>query len=80
MNKCIYCKTESDKVEASGIYYCPNPECTGCGAAWFRSKLKSYKNTGVKTHTVCGQELKYAAGLYNNSREIFNKIYENKND
>lgn len=52
---CYYCSIYHKTVEASGIWYCPNPLCTGPGAAWFRVKLKSYQereSTLGGTHTV----------------------------
>lgn len=40
---CIGCGLYSEKVEAGGIHYCPNPCCSAVGANWFRTKLKSCK-------------------------------------
>ncbi len=48
---CHYCNFRSENVEASGILYCPNAMCTGPGGAWFRHKLKSFKEVGDR-HTV----------------------------
>jgi hypothetical protein len=45
--------------------HCPNPYCHGPGAAFFRSKLKSYKEDGNgNTHTVDEQEYRDAAKRY----------------
>lgn len=30
-SRCYYCHSDSEKVEAGGIYYCPNVFCTGPG-------------------------------------------------
>ena len=73
---CFYCGCHDETVEAGGIFYCPNPHCTGCGVAWFCGKLKSYKPNGNNGYTVDGHEKKFAADLYLNSLEIFNKVYE----
>jgi hypothetical protein len=52
-NTCYYCKLTHATVEAGGVWYCPNPLCTGPGAAWFRASLKSYKEIGQSgKHTV----------------------------
>ena len=40
---CIGCGLASTRVEAGGIWYCPNPACTACGAQPHKRKLKSYK-------------------------------------
>jgi hypothetical protein len=39
---CYYCDLEHPRVEAGGIYYCPNFLCTGPGGAPHRRKLASY--------------------------------------
>lgn len=49
---CYYCHLRHDQVEAGGVWYCPNPLCTGPGGAYFRSKLKSYKEVEDNRHTV----------------------------
>lgn len=48
---CWYCGLHHTKVEASGVWYCPNPLCTGPGGAWFRTTLKSFKDEGQQ-HSV----------------------------
>jgi len=75
--KCISCGLEDNKVEAGGIWHCPNPRCTVSGAAWFRSKLKSFKEIGNR-HTVDENEWQFAADLYERSPEIFKEIYDRK--
>jgi hypothetical protein len=54
---CYYCRLEHKKVEAGGIHYCPNPLCTGPGASYVRSKLKSYRDVGNDRHTVDHAEM-----------------------
>ena len=49
--KCYYCWLSHKKVEAGGIWGCPNKACTGPGNAYFRSQLKSYETSG-DGHTV----------------------------
>lgn len=50
--KCRYCGIEHADVEASGIYYCPNPLCAGAGAACWRAKMRTYRPTVDDRHTV----------------------------
>jgi hypothetical protein len=55
---CHYCGLVDDRVEAGGVYYCPNPLCTGCGAAPHRRKLKSYADDpGDRKHSIDVEEL-----------------------
>lgn len=65
---CYYCGLRHRKVEASGVYHCPNPLCQGPGAASFREKLHSYTEGEDGRHTVDPAEavafgLAYAATL-----------------
>ncbi len=71
---CFYCACHDDKVEAGGMWHCPNPRCGGPGVAWFNRKLKSYKDLGG-SYTIDEAERRYATGLYLSSPEIFNKVY-----
>jgi hypothetical protein len=41
---CFYCGCYDEKVEAGGIYYCPNPNCSGPGIRWFYETLNSFKD------------------------------------
>lgn len=41
---CGACGCCSEKVEAGGIWHCPNPLCKGVGSAWFIRTLNSYRN------------------------------------
>lgn len=59
--QCITCGLVHRKVEAGGIYYCPNPLCRVCGAAWFRASLPSMKENSNGTHTVDAEEWVLAA-------------------
>lgn len=52
IHTCNFCTFKSKKVEASGMWYCPNAYCSGPGGAWFRSKLKSYQENENGEHTV----------------------------
>ena len=55
---CHYCGLTDDRVEAGGVYHCPNPICPGCGAAYWRKELcKSYKDLPNGNHTVDSEEL-----------------------
>lgn len=56
---CHYCGLSHYKVEAGGIYHCPNRLCPGCGAATTREKmkLKSFKNVEDGRYTLDPEEL-----------------------
>lgn len=43
IHTCIGCKLWHEKVECSGIYYCPNPYCRACGASWIAYRCSSKK-------------------------------------
>ena len=40
---CHYCGLSHLKVEAGGVWHCPNITCSGPGNCYFASKLKSAK-------------------------------------
>jgi hypothetical protein len=63
---CFYCHLRHAKVEARGMWHCPNPTCPGPGAHWFRQKLMTYKATGEPNggHTVSDTELRLKARWY----------------
>jgi len=61
---CFYCGLDNDKVEAAGMWYCPNPRCSGPGAAWFRVKLHSYKDGAGGGHSINPGELEIMAEKY----------------
>jgi len=52
---CCSCGYTGPNVEAGGIYYCPNPACTVCGASWFRRDFDSYEESAF-AHTVDDEE------------------------
>lgn len=54
---CYYCGLYDERVEAGGVWYCPNPICQGPGGAWFRRQLKSYREVEGGRHTVDTEEL-----------------------
>jgi len=54
-HQCISCNLRHENVEASGVFYCPNPLCTVTGATYHRSKLKSYREF-ANHHEVDGLE------------------------
>lgn len=58
---CYYCKLKHPKVEAAGIFHCPNKLCTGPGAAYFRRTLQSYKENSDGTHFVDNKEIVHVA-------------------
>ena len=63
--KCYYCTIGHHKdVECGGIYYCPNPLCTGPGGAWCRHKLASYKEEEGGRHSVNWSEWRRVALAY----------------
>lgn len=66
---CFYCGLNNTKVEAGGIWYCPNPMCLGPGAHWFRIKLKSYVESSNDKHTIDLDELQAEALKYISSLE-----------
>jgi len=54
--RCNFCDLVHDKVEAGGLWYCPNPICPGCGAAYHRRKMDSYQEIENGRHTVDPKE------------------------
>jgi hypothetical protein len=55
---CYYCGLTHERVEARGVYHCPNVLCTGCGAATWRRWLPSYRDvSGTMSHTVDDEEM-----------------------
>ena len=68
---CYYCKLADEKVEAGGIWYCPNFTCSGPGAHTHRRKLSSYKENEDGTHTVDDEEwISEAENLLETMKEI----------
>lgn len=63
--RCYYCGLVDSRVEASGVYHCPNVLCMGPGAGYWRSKLKSYAEDGCDhRHTVDAAEAVAVAREY----------------
>lgn len=50
---CFSCGLFHEKVEARGMWHCPNSLCRGSGGAWFRQRLDSYKELYPNgSHTI----------------------------
>jgi hypothetical protein len=67
---CFYCNLFHEKVEAEGIFYCPNALCTGPGGESFRSTLDSYKDIDDKSHCVDEDEWLKKGKQYNKKNNI----------
>ena len=39
IKRCGGCGIQDKRVEAGGVYYCPNPLCAASGAGWVRSQM-----------------------------------------
>jgi hypothetical protein len=69
--KCFYCDLIHPKIEASGIWYCPNALCEGPGGAYFRSTLDSYQELEDEFgHTVDEDEYLTKGRAYNKEHGI----------
>lgn len=68
--ECFSCGIIHPKVEAKGIWHCPNALCRGCGAAWFRNELNSFIDNKDGTHSVCEDEWKKKGKEYNKKNGI----------
>lgn len=55
--ECYYCGLVHAKVEAGGVYYCPNRLCIGPGAWSHRKGLKSYQELTDGGYTVDPQDV-----------------------
>lgn len=51
---CYSCGLSHPKVEAGGLWYCPNPGCRN--AHWFTAKLPSRRDDGPMSYTVDMEE------------------------
>jgi hypothetical protein len=59
---CYFCGLSHKRVEAGGMWFCPNFTCMGPGNHGFRKRnLKSYKEVENQRHTVDDQEWKELA-------------------
>ena len=73
--QCCYCRIEDKTVEAGGIWYCPNPLCSGPGGHWFRCDLDSYALIDIDKHTVNQEEWEARANEYLSARpELYRKV------
>jgi len=69
--KCGFCKIKHKKVEAGGLWYCPNALCNGPGGQWFRRTLSSYEEDEYEsTHIVDEKEWKIKGQKYNEKTRI----------
>ena len=66
---CRYCGVSDRRVEASGMWYCPNVLCTSPGTLWFRSTLPSYKDLGNHEYSVNREELDTLGKEYLKTKE-----------
>jgi hypothetical protein len=76
---CYYCALRHPKVEAGGVWHCPNFACSGPGGATHRMKLKSCTDVGDNRHSVDEQEwhdaaVEYANNLPFRERELAERI------
>jgi hypothetical protein len=67
VTKCFACNLPSKKLEASGIWYCPNALCKGTGGVWFRYKLDSYIEDS-EGHTIDENEWYEKGKVYEEAR------------
>ncbi len=74
IEECFSCKIKHERVEAKGIWHCPNALCNGCGAGWFRQTLDSYKELPDGYHTVDDDEWKKKGKVYNKKNKIKNPL------
>ena len=81
--QCCYCKLEEKSVEAGGIFYCPNPLCSGPGGHWFRRTLDSYALVDIDKHKIDQDEWEKKAneflaarpGLHKKVRKLYENLY-----
>lgn len=52
IHTCRVCRLYHARVEAAGIYHCPNTLCEGPGATHVRYKLKSFREVDSQSHIV----------------------------
>lgn len=60
---CIYCGCHDERVEAGGMWFCPNPLCPGCGTHWFLRTLEWHQETRG-TYEVNREEWERKGRLY----------------
>jgi hypothetical protein len=62
---CLYCTIgHHEDVECGGIYYCPNPLCSGSGGSWMRCQIPSYQEEENGRHSVDWTEWRKRAREY----------------
>jgi hypothetical protein len=54
---CGGCGLKDSRVEAGGVYYCPNPACRASGASWFKHKLNTFENLDNSSYKVDPDDL-----------------------
>lgn len=67
---CFSCLLSHEKVEARGIWYCPNALCRGVGGTWFRKTLDSYKELSNYNYRVDENEWLEKGIIYNHEKGI----------
>jgi len=77
---CFSCRLLHARVECEGIWHCPNALCTGCGGAWFRQTLDSYKECSSATHTVDEDEWLPKGILHNKKNKIKRTTFHRTQD
>lgn len=80
---CYYCGLEDSKVEAGGLWHCPNTLCKGPGNQYFLRSLKSFKELGDGYCQFDTKEwIKEANEYLSQKPELFSKVKElyNKED
>lgn len=77
---CFSCGLVHERVEAQGIWNCPNALCVGSGAAWFRKTLKSYKYNYRGEDTINENEWLDKGIVYNQENGIDRDNFFRTND
>lgn len=75
---CGSCKLYHPNVEARGIWHCPNALCRGCGGAWFRRTLDSYRELENETHTVDENEWLEKGIAHNKKTGIGRRVFRKR--
>ena len=70
---CISCGLYHKYVEAGGIYHCPNPICSVCGATWYKTQLSTYVSIDAHTYNYDVEDLYSAGTKYVDSVEFLRK-------
>ena len=67
---CHYCKLAHRKVEAGGMWFCPNVSCAGPGNHGARKQLVSYHENANGSHSVDNQDWKKFCEAYLLENEV----------